>query len=61
MSVFEDADWEELEYGTLGDGPGRPEANFIVTDAASATHRRYRNRRNGETLIARIPTPRRRD
>jgi len=58
MSVFEDADWEELEAGTIGDGPGRAEANFIVTDIGSATHRRYRNRGTGEIVIDRIRTPR---
>lgn len=54
MSIFEEADWEELEAGVIGDGPGRAEANFIVTDVSAATHRRYRNRRNGEIIISRI-------
>jgi hypothetical protein len=54
VSIFEEADWEELEAGVIGDGPGRAEANFIVTDVSAATHRRYRNRRNGEVIISRI-------
>ncbi len=55
MSIFEEAEWDELEAGTVGDGPGGAAANFIVVDVSSATHRRYRNRRTGEILISRIP------
>ena len=56
MSLFEENEWEELEPGTLGEGPsptGNPDDNFIVTGLAHATHRRYKNRRTGETLIIR--------
>jgi len=45
-------DWEPLDVGIQGDGSGRDD--FIVTDPAMATHRRYRNRLTGEIITSRI-------
>ncbi|HEY4331617.1 MAG TPA: hypothetical protein VGM78_03565 [Ilumatobacteraceae bacterium] len=52
MSVFDMGDWEEQDVGILGDGPVG--TDFIVTDPAMATHRRYRNRETGEVVTTRI-------
>lgn len=53
MSVFDTGDWEDLDFGILGDGASD---DFIVTDKSAATHRRYRNRVTGEVITDRIRT-----
>ena len=52
MSTFDMGDWEELDVGILGDGVSIND--FIVTDPAMATHRRYRNRVTGEVVTTRL-------
>ncbi|MCU1395204.1 MAG: hypothetical protein JWM34_3632 [Ilumatobacteraceae bacterium] len=52
VSMFDMGDSEGLDVGIVGDGPN----DFIVTGPSGATHRRYRNRVTGETIIDRIRT-----
>ena len=51
--MFDLGDWVEVDVGILGDGS--PD-DYIVTEVAEATHRRYRNRVTGEVIIDRIRT-----
>jgi hypothetical protein len=52
VSVFDMGEWEEQDVGILPDGA--PLSDYIVTDRAMATHRRFRNRQTGEVITDRM-------